>query len=70
MSSSYFQISEHTILCQHIREYPRATKSLLDDKLQLAIKQYTPIRNNGNAPGNNAVTIIAAHANGFPKVEK
>jgi hypothetical protein len=65
MSASLFQITEHVIPCQHIREYPRAVK---DEQgfLQLAIKEYRPLDNLDASPG--SVTIIATHANGLPKV--
>jgi hypothetical protein len=64
--SANFQIIEHTIPCQHIREYPNGTKSRQEAVLQLAIKQYVPLRR--SKPREDAVTIIAGHANGFPKV--
>ncbi|KAK6596954.1 toxin biosynthesis protein [Botrytis cinerea] len=65
MSSSYFNVFEHTIPCQHLREYPRSTRTRQEDVLQLAIKQYEPIHRNDLQ--DNAVTIIATHANGFVK---
>ncbi|KAF5870716.1 putative toxin biosynthesis protein [Botrytis fragariae] len=65
MSSSYFNVFEHTIPCQHLREYPRSIKTRQEDVLQLAIKQYEPIHKNGLQ--DDAVTIIATHANGFIK---
>lgn len=68
MSSAYFKVFEHTIPCQHLREYPRSTKTRQEDVLQLAIKQYQPLHNDGSL--GNAVTIIATHANGFTKVEE
>lgn len=52
--------------CQHIREYPRATSHSREAVLHLAVKQYTPLDNLDPQPGD--LTIIAAHANGFPKV--
>jgi len=66
MSSSIFSLQEHTLPCCHIREYPLATADTQEDILQLAIKQYTPNDNTNPQPGD--VTIIGAHANGFPKV--
>lgn len=66
MSSSPFRIVEHVIPCQHIREYPQATSNEQEDVLHLAVKQYIPL-NNPN-PQRGDVTIIGAHANGFPKV--
>lgn len=66
MSSSIFTVTEHSIPTSHIREYPRALADDQEDVLQLAIKQYTPKSDAGSAT--NEVTIIGAHANGFPKV--
>lgn len=60
-----FQISEHVIDGQYIREYPRATAAP-DSPLKLCIKQYTPIDNPNPQPGD--VTIVATHGTGFPKV--
>lgn len=67
MSTAHFKVQEHTIPSCHIREYPRTLAS--DDQgdvLQLAIKQYTPRKRAQTAK--NEITIIGAHANGFPKV--
>lgn len=66
MSISTFRIQEHTLPCAYIREYPFATADSQEDTLHLAIKQYTPLDN--LLPHKGDVTIIAAHANGFPKV--
>jgi hypothetical protein len=38
-----------------------------EDVLYLAVKQYTPLSNPN--PQSGDVTIIGAHANGFPKVD-
>lgn len=65
MPSSCFNISEHILSCQYIREYPGATLHNQEDDLKIHIKQYTPKDNSALQPG--AVTIIGAHANGFPK---
>ena len=67
MSNSYFSVTEHTIPCQHIRGYPNAAK---DEHavLHLAIKEYRPVNNLNAETG--SVTIIATHANGFPKVKR
>ncbi|KAI9698917.1 MAG: hypothetical protein M1836_003106 [Candelina mexicana] len=65
MSSPVFIISEHIIPCEHIREYPRATSERQEDVLRLAVKQYTPLNNQHPKAGD--VTIVGAHANGFPK---
>ncbi|PYI24041.1 toxin biosynthesis protein [Aspergillus japonicus CBS 114.51] len=62
---SPFRVVEHTIECQHIREYPAATANEQEDILNLAVKQYIPLDNPNPQPGD--VTILAAHANGFPK---
>jgi hypothetical protein len=61
-----FRIVEHIIPAQHIREYPQATATLQEETLYLAVKQYIPLDNPSPQPGD--VTIIGAHANGFPKV--
>ncbi|OJJ49363.1 hypothetical protein ASPZODRAFT_1465315 [Penicilliopsis zonata CBS 506.65] len=60
-----FRVVEHTIPCQHIREYPGATANVQEDVLHLAVKQYIPLDNLD--PQSGDVTIIGAHANGFPK---
>lgn len=62
---SSFHVVKHTVPCQHIREYPRALSGRQEDVLQLAVKQYIPKDNPNPQPGD--VTIIGAHANGFPK---
>ena len=65
MSSSIFAIQEHTIPSCHIREYPRALADDQEDVLQLAVKQYTPKESPSGI--DQGVTVIGAHANGFPK---
>ncbi|KAJ5899108.1 hypothetical protein N7495_003852 [Penicillium taxi] len=65
MSSSPFRILEHVVPCQHLREYPGATAEDQEQPLHLAVKQYIPLDNPNPKPGD--VTILAAHANGFPK---
>ncbi len=65
MSSNLFRIDGHHIDASHIRGFPRSTSTNQEDVLQIAIKQYTPLNNSNPKPGD--VTIIAAHANGFPK---
>ncbi|KAI8635644.1 Alpha/beta hydrolase family-domain-containing protein [Xylariaceae sp. FL1651] len=65
MSSFPFRIKEHIVPCQHIREWPRATANSQEDVLQLHVKQYIPKDNPSPQPGD--VTILGAHANGFPK---
>ena len=66
MSTEYFRIDEHTLDASHIRGFPRTTSTHQTEVLQLAIKQYTPLNNSNPQPGD--ITIIAAHANAFPKV--
>ncbi|PVH97043.1 toxin biosynthesis protein [Periconia macrospinosa] len=61
MENTLFDIQEHVIPCQHIREYPRGVKS--EGSLRLALKQYTPI----TSKSENGITIIAGHGNGIPK---
>ncbi|KAI1866002.1 uncharacterized protein JN550_007980 [Neoarthrinium moseri] len=65
MSSEYFRIVEHTVRCQHTREYIAATANGDLDTPLLAVKQYIP-KDNAN-PQTGDVTIIGTHANGFPK---
>ncbi|KAF9888899.1 hypothetical protein FE257_008269 [Aspergillus nanangensis] len=65
MSASIFRAIDHRINAQHIREYPAATAGSQEDVLQLAIKQYVPLSNPSPKPGD--LSIIGAHANGFPK---
>lgn len=62
---SSFHVVEHDIPTQHIREYARATSGSQETILHLAVKQYIPKDNPDPQPGD--VTIIGAHANGFPK---
>jgi hypothetical protein len=66
MSSSLFLVKNHKVPCQHIREYPGATAYDQDAVLELDVKQYIPRNNFRPSPGD--VTIVATHANGFPKV--
>ncbi|KAJ5149705.1 hypothetical protein N7448_001283 [Penicillium atrosanguineum] len=63
--SSPFRIVNHVVESQHIREYPGATANEQEEPLKLAVKQYIPLNNPNPQPGD--VTILAAHANGFPK---
>ncbi|KAI1380309.1 putative toxin biosynthesis protein [Hypoxylon crocopeplum] len=60
-----FHVKDHVIPSQHVREYPCATASSQEDVLYISIKQYIPIDNPNPQPGD--ITIIGAHANGFPK---
>lgn len=66
MPSPIFEIKERKLECQHIREYARATAYSQEEVLYLSIKQYIPLDNPHPKPGD--ITIIGAHANGFPKV--
>ncbi|KAL0941890.1 toxin biosynthesis [Colletotrichum truncatum] len=63
--SSVFHIKEHILDASHIREFPRALANSQDDVLKVAVKEYIPKDNPNPQPGD--VTIIGAHANGFPK---
>ncbi|PNS19944.1 Peroxisomal membrane protein LPX1 [Sphaceloma murrayae] len=65
MSTTHFTIKTHTVPCSHIRQYPRATLSGREEPLSLAVKQYIPLSD--PTPQDGAITILAAHANGFPK---
>lgn len=65
MSSKIFKIKPHVLPGQYIREYPAATLDNQEDVLQLHVNQYIPQDESSSQPG--AITIIAAHANGFPK---
>lgn len=60
-----FHVVEHIVPTQHIREFPRAVLDEEETVLKLHVKQYIPIDNQMPRPGD--VTIIGAHANGFPK---
>ena len=62
---SGFRIVEHVARCQHIRQRPAAVELGHGNELRLAVKQYIPKDNPRPQPGD--VTIIAGHANGFPK---
>lgn len=64
--STLFNIKEHVIEGQHIREYAQATAHSQEEVLKLAVKQYIPKDNPNPKPGD--ITIIASHANGFVKV--
>lgn len=62
---SPFKIVEHRVPAQHIREFSQATANTQEDQLYLHAKQYIPLSNPNPQPGD--VTILGAHANGFPK---
>lgn len=61
-----FQIIDHIIPGQHIREYPHSTKGKQETPLQIAIKQYISLDRPSPIP-DNAVTIIGSPGNGTPK---
>lgn len=63
---SNFRLIEHTIHGQNIRERPGAVKAGHEQDIRLAVKQYVPLDN--PSPQEGDITIIGAHANGFPKV--
>ncbi|KAJ6442122.1 prolyl aminopeptidase [Purpureocillium lavendulum] len=65
MSSSPYHVTEHTIQASHIRDFARATAASQDETLLLAVKQYVPKDN--PSPQRGDLTVIGAHANGFPK---
>lgn len=67
MSTELFTVKEHALPGSHVREYASITKDGKDHILELAVKQYTPKRQPSPLPA-NAVTILACHASGFPKV--
>jgi pimeloyl-ACP methyl ester carboxylesterase len=60
-----FHVVEHIVPAQHIRDFPRAVLDEEETVLHLHVKQYIPIDNPEPGPGD--ITIIGAHANGFPK---
>ncbi|KAK5674700.1 hypothetical protein LTS10_012701 [Elasticomyces elasticus] len=62
---SHFRVLEHTVRCQHTRERPAGAELGRENDLRLHVKQYIPKTNDQPKPGD--VTIIGAHANGFPK---
>ncbi|KAJ3543092.1 hypothetical protein NM208_g3754 [Fusarium decemcellulare] len=64
MSSSY-RVVQHTVNCCHTRDHVAATARGDADTPKLSVKQYIPINNPDPQPGD--VTVIGAHANGFPK---
>lgn len=64
MSAQFFKCQEHEIPGQHIRHRLRATATSQEEQLLVTVKQYTPLN---TTPQDGDMTIIAAHANGFPK---
>ncbi|KAF2018087.1 alpha/beta-hydrolase [Aaosphaeria arxii CBS 175.79] len=63
MPAASFTVTEHRSPCTLVRQFPHGTKSD-NSELYLAVKEYRP---KAIEPRDNSVTIIAAHANGFPK---
>jgi hypothetical protein len=61
-----FQIIDHIIPGQHIREYPHSTKGKQETPHRIAIKQYIPI-DRPTPIQENAITIIGSPGNGSPK---
>ena len=65
--ASVFNVVEHFIPGQHIREYPKGTKHRQEDTLQLCVKQYVPA-STPEIEIDTGLTIIGVPGNGFPKV--
>ena len=63
MESSPFEIIEHTLPAQYIREYHCGVTSDAN-RPKLAVKEYRPL---SGPISENAMTIIATHANGICK---
>ena len=68
MFPANFNVTSHIIPACYIREYAGSTVDQ-EDQLHLHVKQYTPLDIPDPVPA-GAVTIIAAHAVGFPKVSE
>ena len=64
---SVFNVVEHVLPGQHIREYVHSINGPQETVIQLAIKQYIPKDRPSPVP-KNAITIIGTHGTGFPKV--
>lgn len=65
---THFETKEHKIESCHIREYAGSTINQ-EEILHLHVKQYTPLDNAKAQPlTKDAVTIIATHGTGIPKV--
>ena len=62
---SHYRVVEHVVRCQHTRDRPAGAERGCDNDLRLHVKQYIPTSNPSPKPSD--VTIIGAHANGFPK---
>jgi hypothetical protein len=66
--ASSFRVVQHTVNGCHTRDHIAATVNGDADIPKLAVKQYIPLDNPNPKPGD--LTILAAHANGFPKASK
>jgi hypothetical protein len=62
---SHFTVQSHVVRTQHTRDRPAGAEGGRDNDLRLHVKQYVPKENPSRKTGD--VTIIGAHANGFPK---
>lgn len=62
---SNYEVIEHRVPCSYIRDFPGAIAGDDSDLLHLSVKQYRPLDNPNPQTGD--LTIIGAHANGFPK---
>ncbi|TKA81743.1 hypothetical protein B0A55_01125 [Friedmanniomyces simplex] len=65
MSTTNFILNTHVFPGQHVREYAGATRHSEEDILYLDANQYIPLSN--PSPQDGDITILAAHAIGFPK---
>ena len=66
MSSTHFKVQTLASPCQHVREYPGATRDGNDHGLHLSVKKYTPLYKPSSE--RKPFTVLAAGGNGFPKV--
>lgn len=66
MALRHFNIIEHVVPGQHVREYPHATRTRQEDILHISVKEYVP-KNASIQTKHPGITIIATHGNGFPK---
>lgn len=62
---SHFTVHSHTTRTQHTRDRPAGAERGRHNDLRLHVNQYIPEDNNSPKAGD--VTLIGAHANGFPK---
>lgn len=62
----FFAIEEHVVPACHIREYPGATAHSQEEVLHLHVKQYIPLEVLDDTLVQ--VSLVGAHAIGFPKV--